>query len=139
MLATVKHFACNNQEWDRHNISSEVDERTLNEIYLPAFKAAVQQGKVGCVMTAYNLVNGVHCSQNDYLINQTLENQWGFQGFVMSDWTSTYNGVACANGGLDLEMPSARMMNATNLLPRFSAAKYRWPPSTTKCGGSCAR
>jgi beta-glucosidase len=125
VLATVKHFACNNQEWDRHNISSEVDERTLNEIYLPAFKAAVQQGKVGCVMTAYNLVNGVHCSQNDYLINQTLENQWGFQGFVMSDWTSTYNGVACANGGLDLEMPSARMMNATNLLPAIQDGRVK--------------
>lgn len=117
VLATVKHFACNNQEWDRHNISSEVDERTLHEIYLPAFKAAVQQGHVGCVMTAYNLVNGVHCSQNDYLINQTLKGQWGFQGIVMSDWDSTYDGVGCANGGLDLEMPSAKFMNRTNLLP----------------------
>jgi len=117
VLATVKHFACNNQEWDRHNISSGVDERTLNEIYLPAFKAAVQQGKVGCVMTAYNLLNGVHCSQNDYLINQTLKTQWGFQGFVMSDWTSTYDDIGCANGGLDLEMPSAIMMTARLLLP----------------------
>ena len=79
VLATVKHFACNNQEWDRHHISSEVDERTLNEIYLPAFKAAVQQGRVGCVMTAYNLLNGVHCSQNDLLINQTLKGQMGIQ------------------------------------------------------------
>lgn len=117
VLATVKHFACNNEEWDRHNISSEVDERTLHEIYLPAFKAAVEQGHVGCVMTAYNLVNGVHCSQNDYLINQTLKGQWGFQGFVMSDWTSTYSAIGCANGGLDLEMPSARFMNKANLLP----------------------
>ena len=117
MLATVKHFACNNQEWDRHHISSEVDERTLEEIYLPAFKAAVQQGKVGCVMTAYNLLNGVHCSQNDWLINQTLKSNWGFNGIVMSDWWSTYDGVGCANGGLDLEMPEARSMNRAILLP----------------------
>ncbi|HZL43809.1 MAG TPA: glycoside hydrolase family 3 C-terminal domain-containing protein [Verrucomicrobiae bacterium] len=125
VLATVKHYACNNQEWDRHNISSELDERTLHEIYLPAFKAAVQQGKAGCVMTAYNLVNGVHCSQDDYLINQVLKDRWGFNGFVMSDWTSTYDGVACANGGLDLEMPSARMMNSTNLLPALQDGRVK--------------
>jgi beta-glucosidase len=117
VLATVKHFACNNQEWDRHNISSEVDERTLQEIYLPAFKAAVQQGKVGCLMTSYNLLNGVHCSQDDWLINQTLKKEWGFKGIVMSDWWSTYDGVACALGGLDLEMPEGKFMNLTNLMP----------------------
>jgi beta-glucosidase len=125
VLATVKHFACNNQEWDRHNISSDVDERTLNEIYLPAFKAAVQQAKVGCVMTAYNLLNGVHCSQNDWLINQTLKNQWGFNGFVMSDWTSTYDAAGCANAGLDLEMPSAQFMNETNLLPAIQSGQVK--------------
>jgi beta-glucosidase len=125
VLATVKHFACNNQEWDRHNVSSDVDERTLHEIYLPAFKAAVQEGKVGCVMTAYNLLNGVHCSQNDYLINQTLKDRWGFQGFVMSDWTSTYDGVACANGGLDLEMPFAKLMNAATLLPAIQDGRVK--------------
>ncbi|MFO1476375.1 MAG: glycoside hydrolase family 3 C-terminal domain-containing protein [Verrucomicrobiota bacterium] len=117
VLATVKHFACNNQEWDRHRISSEVDERTLQEIYLPAFKAAVQQGKVACVMTAYNLLNGVHCSQDDWLINQTLKTNWGFQGFVMSDWDSTYDAVGAANGGLDLEMPSGKFLNPAKLKP----------------------
>ena len=116
VLATVKHFACNNQEWDRHNISSEVDERTLQEIYLPAFKAAVQEGKVGCVMTAYNLVNGVHCSQNDYLINRTLKGNWGFKGIVMSDWVSTYDTVGAANAGLDLEMPDAKYMTPKKLM-----------------------
>jgi beta-glucosidase len=125
VLATVKHFACNNQEWDRHRISSEVDERTLHEIYLPAFKAAVQDGQVGCVMTSYNLLNGVHCSQDGLLINQILKNDWGFKGFVMSDWTSTYDGVACANGGLDLEMPSAKLMNATNLLPAVQDGRVK--------------
>jgi beta-glucosidase len=125
VLATVKHFACNNQEWDRHRISSEVDERTLHEIYLPAFKAAVQEGKVGCVMTAYNLLNGVHCSQDDYLINQTLKDRWNFNGFVMSDWTSTYDAVACANGGLDLEMPEAKFMNLTNLVPAIEKGEVK--------------
>ena len=125
VFATVKHFACNNQEWDRHNISSEVDERTLHEIYLPAFKAAVQQGKVACVMTAYNLINGVHCSQDDWLINQTLKGKWGFNGFVMSDWTSTYDAVAAANGGLDLEMPDAKFMNVTNLMPAIKDGRVK--------------
>jgi beta-glucosidase len=125
VLATVKHFACNNQEWDRHHISSEVDERTLNEIYLPAFKAAVQQGKVGCVMTAYNLLNGVHCSQNDLLINQTLKGKWGFNGFVMSDWTSTYDATNTANAGLDLEMPDARYMSPANLLPAIQDGEVK--------------
>jgi beta-glucosidase len=125
VLATVKHFACNNQEWDRHNISSEVDERALNEIYLPAFKAAVQQGKVGCVMTAYNLLNGVHCSQDDWLINQTLKGKWGFAGFVMSDWTSTYDAVNTANAGLDLEMPYAKYMNPANLLPAIQDGRVK--------------
>lgn len=117
VLATVKHFACNNQEWDRHNISSEVDERTLHEIYLPAFEAAVQLGKVGCVMNAYNLVNGAHCSQNPHLLTEILRKEWGFEGFVMSDWDSTYDGVAAANAGLDLEMPNGTYMNRKNLLP----------------------
>lgn len=125
VLATVKHFACNNQEWDRHNISSEVDERTLHEIYLPAFKAAVQQGKVACVMTAYNLINGVHCSQDDWLINQTLKTNWGFKGFVMSDWNSTYDAVAAANGGLDLEMPAGKFMNVTNLMPAVQDGRVK--------------
>ena len=125
VLATVKHFACNNQEWDRYNISSEVDERTLNEIYLPAFKAAVQQGRVGCVMTSYNLVNGVHSSQNDLLINRILKGKWGFNGFVMSDWTSTYDAINTANAGLDLEMPEGKFMNPTNLLPAIQDGRVK--------------
>ena len=125
VLATVKHYACNNQEWDRHQVSSEVDERTLHEIYLPAFKAAVQQGKVGCVMTAYNLVNGVHCSQNDLLNNQILKTDWGFNGFVMSDWTSTYDAVGVVNGGLDLEMPNAKFMNRAHLLPALEVGRVK--------------
>lgn len=116
VAATVKHFAANNQEWDRNNVSSDVDERTLQEIYFPAFKAAVQEAKVAAVMTSYNLVNGVHASESNHLINDVLKKSWDFNGFVMSDWSSVYNGVNAANAGLDLEMPSGRFMSKANLL-----------------------
>jgi beta-glucosidase len=117
VVATVKHYAANNQEWDRHTVSSNVDDRTLHEIYFPAFRAAVEEAHVGAVMTSYNLVNGVHASQNDYLIRDVLKREWKFDGFVMSDWVSTYDAVAAANGGLDLEMPSGQYLNRANLLP----------------------
>jgi len=117
VVATVKHFAANNQEWDRNNVSSDVDERTLQEIYLPAFKMAVQEGKAGAVMNSYNLVNGEHATQSQHLNNDILKGDWKFDGFVMSDWVATYDGVAAAKGGLDLEMPSGKFMNRQTLLP----------------------
>lgn len=117
VVATVKHFAGNNQEWDRNDVSSDIDERTLQEIYLPAFKAAVIEGQVGAVMNSYNLLNGVHATQNNYLNNDILKRQWKFDGILMSDWVATYDGVAAAKGGLDLEMPSGKFMNRQNLLP----------------------
>ena len=117
VMATVKHFACNNEEYDRHHISSEVDERTLNEIYLPAFKAAVKEAEVGSVMTSYNLLNGVHASQSPYLIGKTLRRDWGFQGIVMSDWTSVYSPLQAASDGIDLEMPAGFCLNREKLLP----------------------
>jgi beta-glucosidase len=117
VVATVKHYAGNNQEWDRNRVSSDIDERTLREIYLPGFEAAVKEGNVGALMTSYNLVNGVHASQNNHLINEILKGDWGFKGLVMSDWGSVYDGVGAANGGLDLEMPSGAFMNKKNLLP----------------------
>lgn len=123
VMATAKHYAANYQDFNRNNVSSNIDERTLNEIYLPAFKATVQEGKIAAVMTSYNLVNGIHASQNDYLINQALKKEWGFKGFVMSDWVSTYNGIACAKGGLDLEMPSARHMCPDTLIPAIKNGK----------------
>jgi beta-glucosidase len=113
--ATVKHFAANNSEFDRHNINAIIDERTLRELYLPAFEAAVTQGHVGAVMDSYNLVNGEHSTQNGHLNNDILKKDWGFEGVVMSDWTATYDGVAAANGGLDLEMPFAKLMTAETL------------------------
>lgn len=117
VVATVKHYAANNQEWDRNNVSSDMDERTLQELYLPAFKAAVQKGKVAAVMNSYNLVNGEHATQNSHLNNDILKGNWKFDGILMSDWVATYDGVAAAKGGLDLEMPSGAFMNRENLLP----------------------
>ncbi|MGB9407820.1 MAG: glycoside hydrolase family 3 C-terminal domain-containing protein [Terracidiphilus sp.] len=116
VIATVKHYALNDQEYNRHNVSSDVDERTMREIYLPAFEAADTQGHVDAVMNSYNLVNGVHATQNEFLNLKVLKGEWGFQGILMSDWDATYDGVAAANNGLDLEMPSARFMNARTLL-----------------------
>lgn len=123
VIATVKHYAANNQEFDRHNVSSDVDERTLREIYFPAFEAAVREAHVGAVMDSYNLVNGVHATQNPFLNIQVLRKDWGFQGIVMSDWDATYDGVGAANNGLDLEMPDGKFMNRKNLLPAIKEGK----------------
>ncbi|MGA3080187.1 MAG: glycoside hydrolase family 3 C-terminal domain-containing protein [Terracidiphilus sp.] len=117
VIATVKHYALNNQEYNRHNVSVDVDERTMREIYLPAFEAAVTQAHVDAVMNSYNLVNGVHATENNFLNLKVLKGDWGFQGILMSDWDATYDGAAAANNGLDLEMPTPRFMNAKVLLP----------------------
>jgi beta-glucosidase len=123
VIATVKHFDANNQEWDRHNVSSDVDERTLREIYLPAFEAAVKVAHVGSVMDSYNLINGVHATQNNHLNNEILKKDWGFDGILMSDWDATYDSVGAANGGLDLEMPSGNYMNPARLGPAVKSGK----------------
>ncbi len=107
----VKHFALNNQEHERTSINVEADERTLREIYLPAFKAAVQQGGVWCVMGSYNQFRGQHCCENDYLLNQVLKNEWGFKGLVMSDWGGTHNTREAALNGLDIEMGARHNYN----------------------------
>ncbi len=117
VAATVKHFALNDQEFNRHNASADVDERTMREIYLPTFEAAVTKAHVDAVMDSYNLVNGVHSTQNNFLNLKVLKGEWGFQGVLMSDWDATYDGVAAVNNGLDLEMPSPRFMNAKNIVP----------------------
>jgi beta-glucosidase len=114
VMATVKHFVANNHDYDRHRVSSNIDERTLNEIYFPVFKAAVHKGKVGAVMTSYNLLNGIHTSESPYLIKQTLKEDWNFDGIVMSDWISVYS-IDAFNAGLDLEMPRPQFMNYENI------------------------
>src|SRR5579862_1085970 len=115
--ATIKHFMGNNSEFDRHNSDSIIDERTMREIYLPAFEAAVKEAKVGAVMDSYNLTNGEHLTQNGYLNNDVAKKEWGFKGVLMSDWMATYDGVAAAKSGMDLEMPFGLFMNRNNLLP----------------------
>jgi len=116
VVATVKHYAANNSEYDRDNINAIIDERTLREIYLPVFEAAVKEGHVGAVMDSYNLVNGEYTTQNEFLDTEVLKKDWGFRGILMSDWGATHS-VAAANAGLDLEMPSPEFMNQRTLLP----------------------
>jgi len=105
VLACAKHFAMNNQEWERHCVDVDVSERALREIYLPHFKASVQEAGVKTVMAAYNVFRGDHCSESAHLLNRILKEEWGFKGFVVSDWGSVYSTAKAANNGLDLEMP----------------------------------
>ena len=121
--STVKHFMGNNSEFDRHNSDSIIDERTMREIYLPAFEAAVKEADVGSVMDSYNLTNGIHLTQSGAFNIDLARKEWGFKGIMMSDWDATYDAVAAANGGLDLEMPSGKFMNRTLLLPAIRAGK----------------
>lgn len=104
VASCVKHFAANDQETDRSKINVEVDERALREIHLPAFKAAVREAKVWTVMGAYNKLRGIHCCESDYLLNQILKGEWGFQGLVVSDWAGVHSTRGAVLGGLDLEM-----------------------------------
>ncbi len=121
--ATIKHFMGNNQEFLRHDADSIIDERTMREIYQPTFEAAVKEAHVRAIMDSYNLINGQHATQNGFLNNDVAKKEWGFEGIIMSDWDATYDGVAAANGGLDLEMPSGKFMNRANLLPAVKAGK----------------
>ncbi|MFI6818824.1 glycoside hydrolase family 3 C-terminal domain-containing protein [Nonomuraea sp. NPDC050328] len=105
--ACVKHFAANNQETDRLRISAEIDERTLHEIYLPAFHHVVTTARPWLVMSAYNRLNGVYASEHPWLLTELLREQWGFRGVVVSDWGAVDDRVAALRAGLDLEMPSS--------------------------------
>ena len=107
-IANVKHYAANNQETDRFTINEEVDERALREIYLPAFEISIKQGHSASVMCAYPRVNGTFCCENDPLMNQILKKEWGFDGFVISDFGAVHSTIPSAMAGLDLEMPTGK-------------------------------
>ncbi|GAA4834419.1 glycoside hydrolase family 3 C-terminal domain-containing protein [Luteimicrobium xylanilyticum] len=105
VAATPKHFAVNNQETDRWRASADVDERTLRELYLPAFEHVVREARPWALMTAYNKVNGTYASEHAWLLQTVLREEWGFDGVVMSDWGAVADRVASLQAGLDLEMP----------------------------------
>jgi beta-glucosidase len=104
VLATVKHYALNNHEVNRMTVSSDADQRTIHEIYTPAFEAAVRQGHTGSVMCSYNRINSVYACENGPMLNDILKNEFGFDGFVMSDWGGTHSTKAAALNGMDMEM-----------------------------------
>ncbi len=115
--ATVKHYLGNNSEYLRHDSDSVIDERTLREIYMPVFEAAVKTARVGAIMDSYNLTNGEHMTQNRRLNVEVAKDQWHFPGIIMSDWVATYDTTAAVKGGLDLEMPFGVYYNQETLKP----------------------
>jgi len=104
---SLKHFACNNQETRRLTCDEKIDERTLREIYLSAFEAAVKKAKPWTIMCSYNRINGVHSSQNKWLLTDVLRDEWDYKGLVMSDWGAVDDRVEGIKAGLDLEMPAS--------------------------------
>jgi len=113
--ACIKHFVCNDSEFERTSLSSEVSERALREIYLYPFQVAVAEAKPWTLMSAYNKINGVWASENSYTLREILKGEWGFDGLIMSDWTGTYTDGP-AVGGLDLEMPGPARWMGENVL-----------------------
>ncbi|MGH7940098.1 MAG: glycoside hydrolase family 3 protein, partial [Limisphaerales bacterium] len=111
-IANVKHYDANNQETDRFSINEIISERALREVYLPAFEAAVKEGHVASVMSAYPKVNGEYCCQNKFLEEEVLKKEWGFQGFITSDFGAVHSTVPSALAGLDLEMPTGKYFGA---------------------------
>ena len=107
VLATVKHYALNNHEVNRMTVSSDASNRTIHEIYTPAFEAAVKQGHTGSVMCSYNRINGVYACENAPMQNDILKTEFGFDGFIMSDWGGTHSTIDSALNGLDMEMDLA--------------------------------
>ena len=117
VMACAKHFAANNQEWDRYNTSSDLDERTLHEIYLPSFEKMVHKAGIGALMCGYHIINSVHSSEYRYLNVDVLRSRWGFKGILMSDWGGTYSTIGPVVNGLDIEMPGGAMMNRAKIMP----------------------
>jgi beta-glucosidase len=125
VAACVKHYDANNQETLRESINVIVDERTLEEIYLPAFEGAVKVGHVRSVMASYNLINGFHATENHYLLTDVLRTQWNFDGILMSDWNATHDTLGPTNAGMDLEMPSGKYLNEKTLAPLLDSKQVK--------------
>ena len=117
VAATVKHYAGNEWENDRGVDSANEDERTLRELYLKPFEAAIKDGHAWCVMCAYNRVNGVYCSQNQFLLDQVLKKDWGFKGMVVSDYGATHSTLPALLAGLDVEMPGENFFSLRKIRP----------------------
>ncbi len=113
--ACIKHFVANDQEYERFSMSSEVDERTLREIYLEPFRIAIRNSNPWAVMSSYNRVNGTYACENDHTLNDILKGEWGYDGIVMSDWFGTYDRQV-PSGGLDLEMPGKRALDVVKTM-----------------------
>ncbi|NVM31718.1 MAG: glycoside hydrolase family 3 C-terminal domain-containing protein [Candidatus Helarchaeota archaeon] len=127
IAACVKHYVCNNQETRRRKVSSEVSERALHEIYLPAFKAVVREADVWSIMGCYNKINGIYGCEHKKLLRETLMDEWGFRGFVVSDWWATItstNTENCVNAGLTLEMPWAIKYRKGRLKKALKEGKF---------------
>jgi len=127
VAACIKHFICNNQETNRFTVSSEVSERALQEIYYPAFKAAVQEADAWSVMSCYNKLNGIYGAENKHLLKEVLMDEWGFRGFVVTDWAATRWGTtteSCINAGLTLEMPTAIKYNTNKMSQAYKEGKF---------------
>ena len=131
---SIKHFALNSQEHRRMSSSSEADERTIREIYLPAFEAAVKEAKPWTVMCSYNRVNGVYASEDPWLLTEVLRNEWGFDGCVVSDWGAVSDRVAGVAAGLDLEMPSSGGVNDRRIVEAVRAGKLDEKLVDQACG-----
>ena len=120
---SIKHFAVNSQEHRRMSSSADVDERTLREIYFPAFETAVKQEQPWTVMCSYNRINGVFASENPWLLTEVLRGEWGFEGYVMSDWGAVSDRVAGVKAGLDLEMPASGGFNDRKIVEAVRSGK----------------
>ncbi len=121
--ASIKHYVCNDSEFERMSISSDVPERALREIYLPPFEAAIREADPWTVMAAYNRINGTFACEHQRLLNEILKGEWGWQGVVVSDWGATKSTAASANGGLDLEMPGPARYYGDKLLEAVQAGE----------------
>lgn len=122
VMACVKHYAANNQETNRDFVDVQMDERTLREIYLPAFEAAVKEAKSYAIMGAYNKFRGEYLCENDYMLNKILRDEWGFKGIVVSDWAAVHSTVKSLKSGLDIEMGTPKPFNEFFLADKLIAA-----------------